>query len=1807
MNVHPFPARFLASLALALSLASTSAQVTSTTAGEIAVRSNENAANLATNPGDDIAILLDFDVLGAAALGAPSADHVLSQGKYLVLYSTRWDHSGGQQRAEVNTRLTLEPAGGGAAVDLKYGTAQGFIRTASGANEAVVSGGTIVEAAATGDILRLHGTRTDGNATSVKNLRGTGLSSIQFLKLDDSWDTLRVSRTSDTAAATTDNFTSVSYEIEDESSLGAMSLTAGSDITFIQAGRYLVMANTSLLSTNLGSTGRTGYRQQLTLDGTPVAGSTTTTYVRGNANADGCHNGVLAIGTIIQATAGQVLNVQTSKEQGVNCTITSAGTGLAIVQLPATGSYISRSDSSGQNLNTAGAGASVTFGTSIGSTGSAFAHSSGSVVTVNKTGTYLFLSGFFCLEDTADRQVPWQTWKVNGTTAYGGSARYSRNNQIDQNGNWSGFLASLTATDTVEVNSQALAAGGVVAGNDLGLQGVHIESLFPSDDPIIVTNFSLSAVVNSLGNVIDEDLLRTIDNNTADTGLIYTIDTVPTGGTVKLSGAPLAVGGTFTQADVNGDLLTFDAGAAAVNGGFGFTVSDGGAGPASETFAINVGLATVLVADAGTTDEDTGATEADLTTGANLLANDTGSSLVVTSFDATSTNGAAVTVSPTGTFTYDPTGSASLQVSAVGESLTDTFDYTVTDVFGVMTSATVTITVDGVNDVPVVAAESHRMGGPITTDNLLANDSDVDVSDTLTVSDFDAAGNGGAVPVPGPLVFTSAQGATVSISSNGAFSYDPSTSAAILALADGATLSETFSYDVFDGTSAVATTVTVTSVGTVGASGDLAAVAANATVSINALANDSRYSGTVGPPTAGAELEFLADGVGNTSAAWLNTGAATLVSIPNGGTALIDATHNLTPLNPLPGMAATYDFAGIEGIEHDGFDAGPYGQSDQVNASIEFLFRPSDQVGNEVLLDVGGTTDGSSICLVGNLVVWTAGDNGSQAAQAVAVLPPGAVAGGEWVHVVCTIDLATDNAEIWLNGVLADSNGAVNVNNGAAGNLADWCGTDSGGIGRRQTDVGGDLNGLGNFGTTDLGVQTDYAGEVALLRTYESLLTSAEVMANFQALVGATVGSPVAGDVTDLNGTASPIPGTTVVVLASGATVAFELDGSFTYDPNGAFGDLGVGLTAKESFTYTIDNQHNATTTVEVTVNGTNTDAQINIAADQASVTEGNDAFFSITSSLALPADVEANLSYSGTAQDGNDFNGSATVTLSSGGTDFDLTLSTIADSLYEGAETLTVTIVSVTGPAIVGANPAASTTIDDSDSPPVLAISTPPGSTAEGNFVDFTVTASDASAVAVTVEVTYSGTVGPEDFCEQEQITIPAGQTTATASLLVLDDAVAEGNETLTATISNPSLGSVGAADTATATIADGSGQVVFNASFEGIDPAGTPGGTLLNGDAPAAANLGTSVGNWANLFTADVSGNDPGVIAETGADAKGDGVDNALRLDRPAETQDVCAQFDGAIDISGSNTGMIVFDLATRRTQNNSTDKSTTIIGLDEAGNKSFELFLDANNNGAAHEQLFHVDSSGTKTPIGNVEDFNNSGGWNEDRMSNVRIGLTSTGYCVQIEKFPLGATPAPDSTTGELSYAGNATTITKVAFRVSGSTNTGISGGIYLDDVRAAGSALTTQEAWRHAFFGSGDNSGDGADGADPDSDSVINLLEFAFGTDPNVSDNNPLTVTSATTFTPGGPTTVVTFSPLTITYRFVRRVDHVAAGLTYTPQFTADGVSFLDSGDVPTVVVADDGSGYEVVEVPFLVFLPNGTKASDALARVQVTLD
>ena len=48
----------------------------------------------------------------------------------------------------------------------------------------------------------------------------------------------------------------------------------------------------------------------------------------------------------------------------------------------------------------------------------------------------------------------------------------------------------------------------------------------------------------------------------------------------------------------------------------------------------------------------------------------------------------------------------------------------------------------------------------------------------------------------------------------------------------------------------------------------------------------------------------------------------------------------------------------------------------------------------------------------------------------------------------------------------------------------------------------------------------------------------------------------------------------------------------------------------------------------------------------------------------------------------------------------------------------------------------------------------------------------------------------------------------------------------------------------------------------------------------------------------------------------------------------------------------------------------------------------------------------------------------------------------------------------------------------------------------------------DLWRLNHFGSSNNSGPGADGSDPDHDGLVNLVEYALGLDPNISDPNPL---------------------------------------------------------------------------------------------------
>ncbi|WP_283404382.1 tandem-95 repeat protein [Roseibium denhamense] len=116
---------------------------------------------------------------------------------------------------------------------------------------------------------------------------------------------------------------------------------------------------------------------------------------------------------------------------------------------------------------------------------------------------------------------------------------------------------------------------------------------------------------------------------------------------------------------------------------------------------------------------------------ADLLDNDTdveGDVLSVTEIDTASAHGAEVALVDTdgdGVFdevTYDPTAVNRFQELSSGETLDDSFSYTVSDGNGGMDTATVTVTVEGVNDAPVATNDTIRSNDTLTASKLQASD-----------------------------------------------------------------------------------------------------------------------------------------------------------------------------------------------------------------------------------------------------------------------------------------------------------------------------------------------------------------------------------------------------------------------------------------------------------------------------------------------------------------------------------------------------------------------------------------------------------------------------------------------------------------------------------------------------------------------------------------------------------------------------------------------------------------------------------------------------------------------------------------------------------------------------------------------------------------------------------------------------------------------------------------------------------------------------------------------------------------------------
>ncbi|MDN8587046.1 Calx-beta domain-containing protein, partial [Vibrio alginolyticus] len=240
--------------------------------------------------------------------------------------------------------------------------------------------------------------------------------------------------------------------------------------------------------------------------------------------------------------------------------------------------------------------------------------------------------------------------------------------------------------------------------------------------------------------------------------------------------------------------------------------------------------------------------------------------------------------------------------------------------------------------------------------------------------------------------------------------------------------------------------------------------------------------------------------------------------------------------------------------------------------------------------------------------------------------------------------------------------------------------------------------------------------------------------------------------------------------------------------------------------------------------------------SDAGTINEGETANFKVTLSNAAESTVQVELGLNlGDTEVGDlgtlEYNtgsgwvtvpNDGVVTVPAGQTEFDVRIASTDDAVYEGPEDFSVTVTGIG--AVQGSDTGTATIVDDGTGPgpdpdddrPNVSISDA-GTINEGDTANFKVTLSNASESTVQVELglnlgdTEAGDLGTLEYNtgsgwvavpNDGVVTVPAGQTEFDVRIASTDDAVYEGPEDFSVTVTG--IGAVQGSDTGTATIVD-------------------------------------------------------------------------------------------------------------------------------------------------------------------------------------------------------------------------------------------------------------------------------------------------------------------------------------------------------------------------------------------------------------------
>ena len=468
----------------------------------------------------------------------------------------------------------------------------------------------------------------------------------------------------------------------------------------------------------------------------------------------------------------------------------------------------------------------------------------------------------------------------------------------------------------------------------------------------------------------------------------------------------------------------------------------------------------------------------------------------------------------------------------------------------------------------------------------------------------------------------------------------------------------------------------------------------------------------------------------------------------------------------------------------------------------------------------------------------------------------------------------------------------------------------------------------------------------------------------------------------------------TVTILAGDTTATVLVD---TTDDNIVEPSETVEITIDTVSNGTIGGANTATVTIA-------DDDTATVAIDDVTVNEADgNAVFTVT----LTGDVQGGFTFDFATADGTALAGSDYTTTSGSGTfngtdgeTVTITVPITNDTVVEPSEDFVVNLTNLSNGSVSFTDDQGQATITDNDALQVSIAATVAAASEPATDGEFTVTLSTTSATDTTVTIDYAGTAtDASDYnltgaSGTTTVVIPAGSTTAVVTVDVLDDALVEGDETVDATITAVSNGTIGTASD-TVTIADDDRNLDI-APIDESTPENTAHTTapadLSPGDTPVGAVTYTITGGAdQGLFTIDPATGELTLGAQDFENPADANTDNVYEVQITAtDSAGNTATEDATVTVTNvaetANLDIAPINESTAENQSHTTAPADLTPGDAPIGTVTYTI------TGGADQGLFTIDPVTGELTIG-PQDFENPVDADTDNVYEVQITATDS----------------------------------------------------------------------------------------------------------------------------------------------------------------------------------------------------------------------